>query len=72
MQMLLKVPRGQVTTYGALSAALSSAPRAVGQVRARMQPRASRPRGLNPLRKRKATEVEALRGVSLKGSHLTR
>lgn len=30
-EMLLKVPRGQVTTYGALSAALSSAPRAVGQ-----------------------------------------
>jgi len=32
-QLLCKVPEGKVTTYGAMAAVLSSAPRAVGQVR---------------------------------------
>ncbi len=34
-QLLCKVPEGKVTTYGAMAAALSSAPRAVGQVSTR-------------------------------------
>ena len=34
-QLLCKVPEGKVTTYGAMAAALSSAPRAVGQVSSR-------------------------------------
>ena len=32
------IPKGKVTTYGAMAAVLGSAPRAVGQVRARALP----------------------------------
>ncbi len=32
LKMLTKIPRGKVTTYGALANAASSSPRAIGQV----------------------------------------
>jgi methylated-DNA-[protein]-cysteine S-methyltransferase len=32
LKMLRKIPRGKVTTYGALAKAAKSSPRAVGQI----------------------------------------
>ena len=43
-QLLCRVPEGKVTTYGAMAAALSSAPRAVGQVRTTVTSRVLLPR----------------------------